>query len=100
MNRQAALFVGIAARGRRLTLASIASGRAAIETSFPETPLSAETIRVYLCDHDGPVTLAVDGALIDLALRWGRSTSAATMLVPSEPTAPAASLAQVARRSR
>ncbi|MEO8936865.1 MAG: hypothetical protein ABI277_03415 [Burkholderiaceae bacterium] len=64
-----------------MSLVAIDSGPRASETLFPNTALGAEAIRIYLNDHDGPVGLAVDEALIDFALRWGRTTLATTTLV-------------------
>jgi hypothetical protein len=99
MDSRSALFVGITPKQNSLLLSSFARGRASINATFPDTPMSAEAIRIYLCDHDGPVGLAVDTALIDFALQWARTTLATTTVVPSEPKAQAWMLARYASKS-
>src|ERR1700754_4797470 len=100
MNSRSALFVGVTTNRNSLSLSSVARGRAAIQASFPDTPISEEAIRIYLCDHEGPVALAVDTALIDSALKWARTTLATTTVVPAAATAaPAEALAHYASKS-
>ena len=82
------LCIGVAKRQSCLSLFTLMPGRRSIEANFVATAMSAEAVRIYLDDHDGRVRLAVDGLLIDLALRCACNTLVATTLVASsEPSA-------------
>ena len=95
----AGLFIGITQQPDALTLVTIADGTPPSETLFPNTDMSAEAIRIYLNDQERPVGLAVDGALIDFALRWGRGTLATTTLLAPHGASPAEMLARYARQA-
>jgi hypothetical protein len=92
----AGLIIGITQQQNALTLVAIARGAATRETRFPKSAMSAEAIRIDLNDHEGPVGLAVDEALIDFAFAWGRGTLATTTLVALGAEAPAEMLARYA----
>lgn len=95
-NLGAGRFIGIAYRQDSLAIVTMAQGCRISDACFPATTMSAEAIRIYLGDQEGAVGVAVDSALIGLALDLGRNTLATTTLVASSTAGSAEMLARYA----
>ena len=86
------LCIGIASKDGSLALATLESGRHALEVDFPATQMGVEAIKIFLVNCREPVRLAVTGAAaVSLALALGHGPGRETFIVSSavadQPTA-------------
>lgn len=87
------LCIGIASKKGLLALATLESGRPAVEVNFPATEMGVEAIKIFLVSCGEPVRLAVAGvAALSLALALGnlpgrRETFIVSSAVADQPNA-------------
>ncbi len=78
------LCIGIASKDGSLALATLESGRPAVEVNFPATEMGVEAIKIFLANCSEPVRLAVTGAAaLSLALALGNGPGRETFIVSS-----------------
>jgi len=78
------LCIGIASKDGSLALATLESGRPAVEVNFPATEIGVEAIKLFLANRREPVRLAVTGAAaLSLALALGNLPGRETFIVSS-----------------
>ena len=77
------LCIGIASKDGSLALATLESGRPAVEVNFPATDMGVEAIKIFLANCREPVRLAVTGASLGLALVLGNAPGRETFIVSS-----------------
>jgi hypothetical protein len=77
------LCVGIAWKDGSLALATLESGRPALEVNFPATEMGVEAIKIFLVNCRGPVRLAVTLGSLSLALALGDGPGREAFIVSS-----------------
>lgn len=77
------LCIGITWKAGSLALATLESGRPAVEVNFPPTQMGVEAIKIFLANCREPVRLAVTGGSLSLALALGNGPGRETFIVSS-----------------
>ena len=77
------LCIGIAWKDGSLALATLESGRPAVEVKFPATEMGVEAIRIFLANCREPVRLAATLGSLSVALALGNGPGREMFIVSS-----------------